>query len=77
MKTTHKGYTISAEAEKHESGTWTAVMSISNEDDELVIAPVKLDPEVTFPSETTAEDAAVLVAKYWIDGAAAESEPGA
>ena len=77
MKITHKGYTIYTEAREHKSGNWTAVLSILNEDGEVVVAPVKLDQDVLFTSAELADQAGVLVAKYWIDGAAAESESAA
>ena len=77
MKTTHRGYTICAEAEQQDSGQWTPVLSILNEDGEVVVAPVKLGQAVTFTSAAIAESAGVLVANYWIDGAATESEPTA
>ena len=75
MKTTHKGYTVCAEARKHGTDEWTVVVSVFNDDDEVVVGPLNLDHEITFATEALAERAGLLVAKYWVDGVAAEPEP--
>ena len=74
MESVYKGYTICTEAKEQDSGKWATVLSILNDDGEVVVAPLKLDTDVTFASEALAEDAGVLVAKYWIDGEEAEPE---
>jgi hypothetical protein len=74
VKTTHKGYTIIANPSHQQSGKWTVVLSILNEDGEAVVAPLTLDHGVVFKSATLAERAGFMLAKYWIDGGEVETE---
>jgi hypothetical protein len=67
MKTAHKYYTITTATKATAGDSWAVTMEIVNRDDVHVVAPLYLG-DVVFMTEAEAHDAAILLARDWIDG---------
>ena len=71
MKTAHKDYAIITTATKLTTADgWAVTMEIVDLNDVQVVAPLYLG-DVAFTTEAEAHDAAVLLARDWIDGESA------
>lgn len=65
VKITYKGYTQTA---KHPTGGWTLTLGIVAADGGPVVSGINFGSEMTFATEALANQAGVLLARYWIDG---------
>ena len=66
MKAVHRGYTIIADTQTAKHGYWTFAVRIITPDGRE-ITDLDLGRQIMFAAELLAEQAAVVLARHWID----------
>ena len=68
MKTTYKGYTIVHGDDEAPNGWLALTLRIVAPDGGPVVSGINSGTEMMFATEALADQAGVLLARYWIDG---------